>query len=264
MIGLRGKVAIVSGGGGSIGSEIVESFCAAGVKVMIADRDLAPSVEHGRNKRRQIACHQTDITSDADIRACIDLTAKQFGGIDILVNVCAIYDDHGAGSSRETWLHAFNVNVVSAARFSHFCAPSIIARGGGSIVNFGSVAARFGQRTRAVYPVTKAAILQLTRSQAIEWAGQNVRVNSVSPGWTWSAAVARLSQGDRARADRIGARFHPLGKIGDGSDVANAVMFLCSDAAKHITGTDLPVDGGFSAIGADGGTPGHFQLEASH
>jgi NAD(P)-dependent dehydrogenase (short-subunit alcohol dehydrogenase family) len=128
-------------------------------------------------------------------------------------------------------------------------------RGGGAVVNFSSIAGKQGQRGRALYPASKAAILQVTRNEAMELAADRIRVNTVSPGWTWSATIARLTKGDRAKADRIAGEYHPLGRVGDAEEVARAVLFLCSDDARHITGIDLPVDGGYAMSGPDQGTP---------
>ena len=95
----------------------------------------------------------------------------------------------------------------------------------------------------------------MTRNEAMELAADRIRVNSVSPGWTWSSVIERLTKGDRAKADRIAGEYHPLGRVGDAEDVARAVLFLCSDDARHITGTDLSVDGGYAMTGPDQGTP---------
>jgi NAD(P)-dependent dehydrogenase (short-subunit alcohol dehydrogenase family) len=89
----------------------------------------------------------------------------------------------------------------------------------------------------------------------MELAADGIRVNAVTPGWTWSAVIERLAKGDRAKADRIAGDYHPLGRVGDAEDVARAVLFLCSDDARHITGIDLPVDGGYAMTGPDQGIP---------
>jgi len=260
MNGIAGKVALVSGGATSIGAAVARAFHAAGASVVIADiaedagRALAASLGP------QALYQKTDVTSDADIAACVGAGVAAFGGIDFLVNGAVSYLDKGLQSSRAEWLHSLDVNLVSAALLLNAVVPEMMRRGGGAVVNFSSIAGKFGQAGRALYPAAKAAIIQLTRNAAMELAPQRIRVNSVSPSWTWSAPVERASGGDRAKADRVGAAYHPLGRIADAAEVARAVLFLCSDDASFITGIDLPVDGGAAMTGADGGKPAMGRL----
>jgi hypothetical protein len=102
-----------------------------------------------------------------------------------------------------------------------------------------------------LYAVSKAAILGMTRNQAAHLAQHKIRVNSVSPGWTWSNVIKQLSGDDRTKTDRVAAPLHMLGRAGDAEEVANAVLFLCSDQASFITGTDIAVDGGYTALGPE-------------
>ncbi|MGH2871211.1 MAG: SDR family oxidoreductase, partial [Solirubrobacteraceae bacterium] len=106
-----------------------------------------------------------------------------------------------------------------------------------------------------LYPATKAAIVQVTRSEAMDLAADGIRVNSVSPGWTWSRIMLELSQDDRRHTDEVAAPFHLLGRTGDPDEVAQAVLFLCSEHATFITGADLAVDGGYSAMGPEQAVP---------
>jgi NAD(P)-dependent dehydrogenase (short-subunit alcohol dehydrogenase family) len=260
MNGIAGKVALLSGGATSIGAAVARAFHAAGARVVIADiaeeagRALAASLGP------QALYQPTDVTSDADIAASVRAAVAAFGGIDFLVNGAVSYLDKGLQSSRAQWLQALDVNLVSAALLLNAVVPEMVRRGGGAVVNFSSVAGKFGQAGRALYPAAKAAILQLTRNAAMELAPHRIRVNSVSPAWTWSAPVERAAAGDRAKADRVGSAYHPLGRIADAEEVARAVLFLCSDDAGFITGVDLPVDGGAAMTGADGGKPAMGRL----
>jgi NAD(P)-dependent dehydrogenase (short-subunit alcohol dehydrogenase family) len=126
----------------------------------------------------------------------------------------------------------------------------LIARRG-CIVNFSSVSAHRAQAGRFVYPAVKAAVAQLTRSQALEFAPFGVRVNAVTPGWTWSNIISALSGDDRDRADAVGGPFHMPGRIADAADIADVVLFLCSDGARFVMGAELPVDGGYLALGPE-------------
>ncbi|MDH6165974.1 3-oxoacyl-[acyl-carrier protein] reductase [Variovorax boronicumulans] len=248
----EGKVAIVTGAAAMLGSAIVRAFVKAGVQVLAVDIDAARgealAVELG-SRCRFIAC---DIASDAALDALVADALASERRIDFLINNAVVYGDNGLEASRGEWLHALDVNLVSGALLVQKTADALAAQGG-AVVNMGSVGGKFGTANRALYPAAKAAILQLTRNQAASLAHRRVRVNSVSPGWTWSDALSRMSGGDRAHADRMAAPMHPLGRAGDGDDVAQVVLFLCSDAARFVTGADIPVDGGFSMLGPDQG-----------
>jgi NAD(P)-dependent dehydrogenase (short-subunit alcohol dehydrogenase family) len=193
----------------------------------------------------------TDIEDDAQIAQCIAATIAHFGQLDLLVNNACVYDDAGIASTRAQWLHTLNVNLVSAAIFAQQAA-AVMPRGG-VVVNLGSTGGKFGAAGRATYPASKAGLLQLTRNLAVTLAPQGIRCLSVSPAWTWSPAMERMSGGSIERADVVGARVHPLGRVGRGEEVAAAVAFACSSEASWITGADLPVDGGFSCLGPDQG-----------
>jgi NAD(P)-dependent dehydrogenase (short-subunit alcohol dehydrogenase family) len=163
--------------------------------------------------------------------------------------------DNALEASRKDWLESYNVNVVGSVMLLKAARPHMVKRGGGAVVNFGSISAKVAQTGRWLYPVTKAAILQLTRNEAMDLAKDKIRVNSVSPGWTWSRVMDELTHGDKDKTNRVGGPFHLLGRVGEPAEVAQAVLFLCSDHASFITGTDLAVDGGYSAMGPEMAAP---------
>jgi NAD(P)-dependent dehydrogenase (short-subunit alcohol dehydrogenase family) len=259
---LRDKVAIVTGSTSGIGADIARALVEAGCKVVLAGIDdaagdaLAASlnaVESVHNVHYQ----HTDVTVDADIDACVAATISAYGRLDILVNNACIYADKGIASTREEWLNTLNVNLVSGAMFVQKAVP-VMTQPGGVVINLGSTGGKFGAAQRALYPASKAGILQLTRNEAVTLAPQGIRVLSVSPGWTWSPTLASLA-GTMEHADAVAAPFHPMGRAGRGDDVGQVVAFLCSDGARFMTGVDVPVDGGFSSLGPDQGlSPRHW------
>ncbi len=256
MQGLEGKVAIIPGGATKIGQAIVAAFRAAGVRVMVADIAEPPAgITEG------VAYTRCDLRDDAQIAALVQATRDQFGRIDFLVNVACSYLDNGAASTRAEWLESLDVNIVGSVMLMQ-AARADLAKTKGAIVNFGSISSRVAQTGRWLYPVSKAAILQLTRNQAMDLAPDGIRVNAVSPGWTWSNIMDQLTGGDRAKTDAVAAPFHLLGRVGDPEEVAQAVLFLCSDAASFITGTDLCVDGGYTAMGPEQAEPAIPKLMA--
>ena len=256
MQGLEGKVAIIPGGATKIGQAIVAAFRAAGVRVMVADIAEPPAgITEG------VGYTRCDLRDDAQIAALVQATRDQFGRIDFLVNVACSYLDNGAASTRAEWLESLDVNIVGSVMLMQ-AARADLAKTKGAIVNFGSISSRVAQTGRWLYPVSKAAILQLTRNQAMDLAPDGIRVNAVSPGWSWSNIMDQLTGGDRAKTDAVAAPFHLLGRVGDPEEVAQAVLFLCSDAASFITGTDLCVDGGYTAMGPEQAEPAIPKLMA--
>ena len=244
MRGIAGKVAIVPGGATKIGRAVVEGFVAAGAKVMVADIADPGDLPAGA------AFLKTDITDDAQIAALVAATKDRFGRIDFLVNVACTYLDNGAASTRSEWLQALDVNIVGSVMLMQAALPEL-EKHKGAIVNFGSISSRVAQTGRWLYPVSKAAILQLTRNQAMDLAPKGIRVNAVSPGWTWSNIMDQLTGGNRAKTDSVAAPFHLLRRVANPEEVASAVLFLCSDEASFITGTDIRVDGGYTAMGPE-------------
>ena len=251
MADLTNKVAIVSGGATMIGWTAAQALKDGGAKVVLADIATEEGERVSAELGADVLFKSTDITDDEQIDACIAATVSEFGGIDYLVNVACTYLDNGIDSSRDDWLAALNVNLVGGAIFVQKVVPHMRKRGGGAIVNFGSISGKVAQPGRMLYSVSKAGIIGMTRNQALGLAADNIRVNSVSPGWTWSNVIRDISGDDRDRADNVASPLHLIGRLVEPGEVGAVVAYLCSDDASGITGTDIAVDGGYTALGPE-------------
>lgn len=251
MSDLTDKVAIVSGGATLIGAKVAEAFVNAGAKVVLADINDTDGRQLQSRLGGDTMFVKTDITNDTDIDRCIEKTIEAHEGLDILVNLACTYLDNGIDSTRDEWLTALNVNVVSSAIFTQKAVPHIKKRSSGAIVNIASIGGKVAQPTRMLYSVSKAAMLGMTRNQALALSDAGIRVNSTSPGWTWSNAIRDLSGNDRKRADTVAAPFHLNDRLVEPEEVAGVVVFLCSNQASGINGADVAVDGGYTAIGPE-------------
>lgn len=255
MIEIGGRTAIVSGATQGLGLDIARRLHAAGANVVMLGRDAASGAVAAGTVGERALFVRTDISSDKDIVHAVDVTLARFGGVDILVNNACVYVDRGLESTRDEWLGTLNVNLVGAAILAQKVAPHL-PDNSGVIVNITSVGGKFGAADRALYPASKAGLAQFTRNAAATLAPRGIRVVSVTPAWTWSPALEARA-GTIERADRVAAKLHPLGRAGRGDDVADVVLFACSDLARFVTGTEIAVDGGFTMLGPDQGrSPG--------
>ncbi|MGA8549659.1 MAG: SDR family NAD(P)-dependent oxidoreductase [Stellaceae bacterium] len=249
---LGGKAALVSGAAGGIGRAISLAFAEAGAAVACCDIDLAGTAETVRLVEaaggQALALH-CDVASESETRAAAKATHDAFGRLDILVSGAAPHD--AAGTVLETsladWQQVLAVNLTGSFLLCRAALPSMIASGGGSIILIASQLGRVGSAGRAAYCATKGALIQLAKVMAIDHAGDNVRVNTLSPGAVETERLLRRYQTFQAAGEALGPK-HVLGRLGRPAEIAAAAVFLAGDGASFVTGSDLLVDGGYTAI----------------
>jgi NAD(P)-dependent dehydrogenase (short-subunit alcohol dehydrogenase family) len=243
-----GKVALVTGGSSGIGRAAALAFAAQGASVVVASR----RAEESEETVRQIAAAggraifvQTDVAQSAQVQALVARTVAEFGGLDFAFNNAGIEGtafvpvQHYAEA---TWDAVMDINVKGVFLSMKYELPHVLARKG-AIVNMASVAGLKGSRMGAAYVASKHAVVGLTRAAAIEYADKGVRINAVAPAVIHTPMAERAFFHDPAIEARAVA-LHPMGRIGQPEEVAQAVIWLCSPAASFTTGHTLPIDGG--------------------
>jgi NAD(P)-dependent dehydrogenase (short-subunit alcohol dehydrogenase family) len=244
---LKGKVAIVTGGGTGIGGGISRVFAREGAAVTVAEIDPAignRTVAEIQADGGRAIFVETDVSEEDQLRAAIDQTLGEFGGIDILVNNAGVGIAKTAEASAvEEWERLIGINVRSVFLTIKHVIPHMRARGGGSIINIGSMFALRAAPSYAIYHATKGAVRSLTKSTALAHAAEGIRVNAVHPGLIETPASTRDMAAQKIATANIG----PMGRWGQPEEVAYGCLFLASDESKFVTGIDLPIDGGLSA-----------------
>ena len=246
---LKGKTALVTGGNGGIGLGMAKALAAAGATVAIAGRDgkknAAAVGELGEGAFSIVA----DLRNEKACRAAVDEAARRLGRLDILVNNAGInIRKLPQDLTLANWNEVMETNLTSAFVASQAAYLHMRRAGAGKIINIGSMMSIFGAAYLAPYAASKAGIVQLTKALASAWAKDNIQVNAVLPGWIDTNLTRRAREELKGLDERVLSRT-PAGRWGVPADMGGIAVFLASAAADFVTGTGIPVDGGYSAQG---------------
>jgi NAD(P)-dependent dehydrogenase (short-subunit alcohol dehydrogenase family) len=253
----KDKASIVTGGSAGIGLSIVEELCKEGARVSFTGRsDMGFETQADLKKKGYEAMFiQGDMSDESFCKKVVNETVKKWGKVNYLVNNAFSFTAKGEDANTEDWQRSYFTGPVAYARMVQNVTEPMKKEGGGSIVNMSSISAHIAQINRWTYNSAKGAVNQMTKCQALDLAKYNIRVNSVSPAWIWTREVdkaAQLDGGGKEKWGRIWGQYHMLERCGEPVECAGPTLFLLSDDASFITGTDLPIDGGYLAIGPEG------------
>jgi NAD(P)-dependent dehydrogenase (short-subunit alcohol dehydrogenase family) len=248
---LQGKVALVTGGTSGIGRETAIQLAQAGAKVVVAGR----RTEEGNAVVQEIVsaggeAHfvKTDVTQEDQVKRLVDKTVQRFGRLDIAFNNAGI-EQTGLVTefTEEEYRKVFDINVLGVFLSQKYEIPAMLKSGGGSIINTSSILGHIAMPGAVIYNASKHAVEGITKTTALELAGQGIRVNAVAPGAIATDMIDRFAGDENSESRQQLAAQHPLGRLGQAKEVAAAVLYLASDAASFTTGISLPVDGGYLA-----------------
>jgi 2-deoxy-D-gluconate 3-dehydrogenase len=249
---LTGKVAIVTGGNGGIGLGMAQGLADAGANIAVVGRNEAKSqaaVADLKARGAKAIAVSTDVTDKTAVADMVARVARDLGRVDILVNNAGINIRKPPHSlDIEEWHSVIDTNLTSAFLCSKAVHPAMKAAGGGKIINIGSMMSIFGASFAPAYAASKGGIVQFTRSCACAWAADNIQANAILPGWIDTDLTKRARIEIGGLHERVLART-PAARWGAIEDFAGIAVFLASPASDFVTGTAIPIDGGFSILG---------------
>ena len=251
MLELAGRVAIVTGGNGGIGFGMARGLARAGARVVVAARNEEKSktaVRELKSLGSDALPIAVDVADERSVDALVSETVKRCGRLDILVNNAGINIRKPAQElPLDEWRQIMDTNLTSAFLCSRAAYPHMKSIGGGKIINIGSMLSLFGASHAPAYGASKGGVVQLTRSLAVAWAGENIQVNAVLPGWIDTELTRHAREQVPGLNERVLSR-SPSGRWGSIDDFEGIAVFLASAASTFITGAAIPVDGGYSSL----------------
>jgi 2-deoxy-D-gluconate 3-dehydrogenase len=252
MFDLTGRVAIVTGGNGGIGLGMARGLAKAGACVVVAARNTEKSkaaVSELRSIGSRALALPVDVLDERSVEALVGRTMSERGRLDILVNNAGTNIRKSPQDlALDEWRHIIDTNLTSAFLCSRAAYPQMKRQGRGKIINIGSMMSIFGLSFTSAYGASKGGMVQLTKSLAVAWAGDNIQVNAVLPGWIDTELTRKGRENIPGLNERVLAR-SPAGRWGHIDELAGVAVFLASDASNFITGAAIPVDGGYSSLG---------------
>lgn len=244
---IEGKVAIITGAGSGIGRATAVLFAAEGAKVIVADVTGAEDETANAIGAEAVAVH-ADVSISSDVRSMVEVARSRFGRLDVIFNNAGIEGAQAptAECTEENFDRVISVNLRGVFLGMKHAIPLMLEGGGGSIVNNASVAGLVGFRGIPAYCASKGGVVQLTRTAALEYATQRIRVNAICPGVIWTPMVEGFTAGN-AEVEAAFRATEPVARFGTPEEVAAMALYLASDESSFVTGAALPVDGGFVA-----------------
>ena len=249
---LKGRVALVTGGNGGIGLGMARGLAQAGAAIAVAGRNLEKSEAAAAElsaKGVKTAVVEVDVTDEMSCRKMVDTTMAQLGRLDILINNAGInIRKQPQDYTLAEWRLVIESNLSSAFTCSHAAYPHMKSAGGGKIINIGSMMSIFGASFAAAYAASKGGIVQMSRALATAWAKDNIQVNAVLPGWI-DTDLTRRARAEVSGLNSMVLMRTPARRWGTPDDMSGIAVFLASPASDFVTGTAIPVDGGYAAQG---------------
>ncbi|MDP6954136.1 MAG: glucose 1-dehydrogenase [Alphaproteobacteria bacterium] len=249
---LRGKVALVTGGNGGIGLGMARGLGEAGAAILVVGRNSEKNdaaVSALADSGVDAAASATDVTDEGAVANMVETAMARWGRLDILVNNAGInIRKEPQDLTLAEWRAVLETNLTSAFVCSQAVYAPMVAGGGGKIINIGSMMSIFGAAFTPAYASSKGGIVQLTKATATAWAKDNIQVNAVLPGWIDTDLTRRGRREVEGLHEKVLART-PTGRWGEPEDMAGIAVFLAAPASDFVTGTAIPVDGGFSVQG---------------